>query len=109
MFKVGDEVTVSYGPTQYGMHKKLVVKKLFKQYLELDDGSKWNFNGLPRGSKPNYVFCRRRLVLWDRKHEEANLRFEVVYSFDKQKDELTFEQLQQIWLIIGPVREKDDG
>lgn len=107
-FKVGDDVVVGYGPTRIGSHHKLQVAKVFKKYVELSDGSKWAQNGLPWGMKPNYVSRdRKRLEHWSEAHEKTNLRNSVSYSFDKQKDNLTLEQLRQIWLIIGP-EVKDD-
>ena len=107
MFAVGDEVAIRSGPAIYGPHRKKVVKKLLKRYIELDDGSKWTPDGWPWGRRDrSVVYSRARLEHWSEKHDEVNLRFEVSYSFDKQKDELTYEQLKQIWLIIGPVREK---
>jgi hypothetical protein len=107
MFAVGDEVVVESGPVRYTHHRKRVVKKLLKRYIELDDGSKWTPGGWPWGRKNHsVVYSRTRLVHWSERHDEVNLRFDVCYSFDKQKDELTLEQLKQIWLIIGPVKEQ---
>jgi len=106
-FKVGDEVTVSRGPLGPSVWKRRVVK-VHKRYLELDDGGKWGVNGLPWGSKPNYRMggCSH-LVPWTEENEAESLRNTLMHRFEKHRcKDLSYEQLKQLWLIVGPEMEK---
>lgn len=106
-FKVGDEVTADRGPFGAATWKRKVAK-VHKRYLELDDGTKWGLNGLPWGSKPSY---RRRgtvrLVHWEEENEAESLRSALMRRLEKHRcRDFTYEQLRQLWLIVGPETEK---
>jgi hypothetical protein len=105
MFKVGDVVTMEHYGTPLSFRPPPTAHRVIrvtKTRITVDNDSVWTPDGRLWGGKSS----RLRLVHYTQEHEDLRLRMDVIRSFNSQKETLTPQQLKEIWLIIGPEREK---